>query len=118
MMVRRIDRILARGAGIGQRDVAGVILALRTPVQSAEDIVVGSQHIIFTDKVDRTILPLLRRAGGLITVEGGMDSHGALAAVELGLPAVVGAEGSLHELIDGLSIILDASTGQVTEWKR
>ena len=47
-----------------------------------------------------------------------MDSHGALAAVELGLPAVIGVEGSLHELIDGLSVILDANTGQVSEWKK
>jgi pyruvate kinase len=81
-------------------------------------LVVGSQHIIFADHVDRTCINILRRAGGLITVQGGMDSHGAMAAVELGLPAVIGIEGNVHELMDGLNVILDASTGQVSEWKR
>ncbi len=47
-----------------------------------------------------------------------MDSHGAVAAVELGLPAIIGIEGNVHELVDGMSVILDANTGQVSEWKK
>ncbi len=118
LMVRRIDRVLVRGAGIGQREVAGTLLTLHPPVKDDADLQIGPQHIIFADHIDRTCVKLLRRAGGLITVQGGMDSHGALAAVELGLPAVIGAEGSIHELTDGLSVILDASSGQVSEWKK
>jgi pyruvate kinase len=118
LMVRRIDRVLVRGTGIGQREVAGTVLTLQPPIKNEEEIMVGSQHIIFADHIDRTCIKLLRRAAGLITVQGGMDSHGALAAVELGLPAVIGVEGNVHELMDGLSIILDASTGQVSEWKK
>jgi pyruvate kinase len=117
-MIRRIDRVLARGVGIGQREVAGQILTIHPPIDPSEDLQVGSQHIIFADHIDRTCIHVLRRAGGLVMVQGGMDSHGALAAVELGLPAVIGIEGSIHELVDGLSVILDASTGQVSEWKR
>ncbi len=118
LMVRRIDRVLARGIGIGQREVAGQILTIHPPIDPTQELIVGSQHIIFADHIDRTCINVLRRSGGLIMVQGGMDSHGALAAVELGLPAVIGIEGDLHELVDGLSIVLDASTGQVTEWKR
>ncbi len=118
LMIRRIDRVLARGVGIGQREVAGQLLTIHPPIDPGEDLQVGSQHIIFADHIDRTCIHILRRAGGLIMVQGGMDSHGALAAVELGLPAVIGIEGSIHELVDGLSVILDASTGQVSEWKR
>ena len=51
-------------------------------------------------------------------VQGGMDSHGALGGRRTRLPAVIGIEGSLHELVDGLSVILDANTGQVSEWKK
>ena len=118
LMVRRIERILARGTGIGQREIAGQVLTIHPPIDPNEDLVVGSQHIIFADHTDRTCVNILRRAGGLITVQGGMDSHGALAAVELGLPAVIGIEGNVHELVDGLNVILDASTGQVSEWKK
>ena len=118
MMVRRIDRVLVRGTGIGQREVAGQLLTIKPPLKNPEEVLVGPQHIIFADNVDRTCIPLLRRAGGLITVAGGMDSHSALAAVELGLPAVIGAEGAINELVDGISVILDASSGQVSEWRK
>jgi pyruvate kinase len=118
LMVRRIDRVLARGAGIGQREVAGRILVVRGPLADDEEMLVGPQQIIFTDRIDRSMVKVLRRAGGFITVQGGMDSPGAIVAVELGLPAVIGVEGSLGELVDGLSVIIDANTGQVSEWKK
>ena len=118
LMVRRIERILARGTGIGHREVAGTLVTLHPPLKDDEELLVGPQHIIYADHVDRSCIRVLRRAGGLITVQGGTDSHGALAAVELGLPAIIGVEGSLQELVDGISIILDANTGQVSEWKK
>jgi len=118
MMVRRIDRVLARGTGIGGREVAGVLMKIKPPVQNPEELFVGPQHIIYTERVDRSFINLLRRSGGLITLQGDMDSPGAVAAVELGLPAIIGVEGALHELVDGMNVILDASTGQLSEWKK
>jgi pyruvate kinase len=118
LMVRRIDRILARGMGIGQREVAGTIVTITPPLQDSDDLLIGPQHIIFADHVDRTCIRLLRRAGGLITRQGGADSPSAIAAVELGLPAIIGVEGALNELVDGLSVIINASAGQVSEWRR
>ncbi|MFN3982832.1 MAG: pyruvate kinase [Caldilinea sp.] len=118
MMVRRIDRVLVRGTGIGGREVAGVLMTIKPPLQNPEEIVVGPQHIIFTERVDRSCIHLLRRSGGLVTVQGGMDSPGAVAAVELGLPAIIGVEGALSELVDGINVILDANTGQLSEWKK
>jgi phosphohistidine swiveling domain-containing protein len=83
-----------------------------------EEVLAGPQDIIFTERVDRSMVKILRRAGGFITLQGGMDSPGAIVAVELGLPAVIGVEGSLGELVDGLSVVLDANTGQVSEWTK
>jgi pyruvate kinase len=117
-MVRRIDRVLVRGIGIGGREVAGTLMTIKPPIQNPEEIVVGPQHIILTDRIDRSCISLLRRSGGLITIQGGMDSPGAVAAVELGLPAIIGIEGNLDDLVDGINVILDASTGQLSEWKR
>jgi pyruvate kinase len=79
---------------------------------------IGPQDIIFATNIDRSAAQLLQRAGGLITPDQGLDSYGAVAAVELGIPAIVGAQGKLEELIDGKSVILDASTGQIIEWKK
>jgi pyruvate kinase len=117
MMVRTIERVLARGTGLGQREVAGRIRRLGgTPPEDAS--VIGPQDIIYVDHVDRTLLPVLQRAGGLITREGGLDSHGAVAAIEFGMPALVGVEGDLDALVDGVSVVLDATTGEVMEWKK
>ena len=118
MMVRRIDRVLGRGTGIGQREVAGILMHIKPPLSDGEDLVVGPQHILFAEKIDRTCIQLLRRSGGLVTRQGGMDSPGAVVAVELGLPAIIGLEGHLDELVDGLNVILDANTGQLSEWKK
>ena len=90
LMVRRIDRVLARGTGIGAREVAGTLMQVKPPIKNPEEIAVGPQHIIFAERIDRTCISLLRRSGGLITVQGGMYSPGAVAAVELGLPAIIG----------------------------
>jgi pyruvate kinase len=108
---------LTRGTGLGQREVAGRIRRISAPLPS-EEIPTGPQDILFVDKVDNSMLRVLQRAGGLITPEAGLDSIGAVAALEYGIPAVVGAEGALDRLADGVAVVLDAITGQVTEWKK
>ena len=117
MMVRTIERVLANGVGLGQREVAGRIVRLTGPLPD-ENLSVGPQDIIYAESVDRTMLRVLQRAGGLVTRESGLDSIGAVAAVEYGIPAVIGATGNLDALTDGLPVIVDATTGQVSEWKK
>jgi pyruvate kinase len=117
MMVRTLERILVRGAGIGQREVAGRIVRLNLPLNGDQPLV-GPQDIIYSDRIDRSSLAVVQRAGGLITREGGLDSLGAIVAMEMGIPAVIGAEGALEQLTDGTRVILDAISGEVSEWNR
>lgn len=117
MMVRTIERVLVRGTGLGQREIAGRIISVKPPANGM-DPMIGPQDIIFAGNIDRSCLKLLQRAGGLITSDVGLDSFGAVAAVELGIPAIIGAQGDLDALTDGKSVILDATTGQVIEWKK
>jgi pyruvate kinase len=117
MMVRTIERVLARGTGLGQREIAGRIVSIQTPVNGISPNI-GPQDILFAKDIDRSALRLLQRAGGLITTDGGLDSYGAVAAVELGIPAIIGAHGDLDALVDGKNVILDATTGQVIEWRK
>jgi pyruvate kinase len=117
MMVRTIERVLAHGVGLGQREVIGRIVHVRTPVDSA-NYTVGPQDILFVKKVDRSCLPLLQRAGGLITLEQGLDSAGAVFAMDLGLPALIGAHGHTDELVDGEPVVLDTTNGLVSQWRK
>ncbi len=115
LTVRTVERILAEGTGLGQRKVAGRLVHLKMPVDPKK-VNVGPDDIIFADYTDGSCVPLLQRVGGLITREGDIDSFSAMAAIELGVPAVIGVQGKLDDLVDGRRIILDAKQGKVYEW--
>ncbi len=117
MMVHSLERVLASGVGIGQREVVGRILRVQPPV-NGEEQTVSPQDIIFAEHVDRTCLSLLQRAAGLITTEGGLDSMGAVFAMELNVPALIGVQGHLDQLVDGEPVLLNTNTGQVSQWRR
>ena len=117
MMVRTIERVVARGIGLGQREVAGRIVRLQLPL-NGDTPLIGPQDILYADRIDRSCMPLLQRAGGLITRETGLDSLGAVLAVELGLPAIIGIDGQVNELVDGAPVVLDTANGQVCQWKK
>ena len=98
MMVRTIEQVLARGTGLGQREVAGTLVHL-DPERCQDDLPVGPQDIVYAESIDRSCLRIIQRAGGLITAEHGLDSPGAIAAVELGIPAVIGVGDDIKNLL-------------------
>jgi phosphotransferase system enzyme I (PtsI) len=60
-----------------------------------------------------TALLNLDKVLGLITTDGGPTSHTAILAREKSIVAVVGAQGAL-DIANGTTVIVDASTGQIT----
>jgi pyruvate, water dikinase len=70
-------------------------------------------RILVTLSVTPDWLPLLNRAAGVVAEHGGMTSHGAIIARELGIPAVVGATGATQMIQTGESIIVDGDRGEV-----
>ena len=91
MKVHLIERVLAHGLGLGDRKVIGRARRLEAPVPA--DVRVEPDEIIVTSHTDRSFLPALRRCAGLVTSDARPDAHARLAALELGLPAIVG----IHE---------------------
>lgn len=57
-------------------------------------------------------LPSMRRAAALLTERGGLTSHAAIVARELGIPCVVGC-GDLTVILDGQEITVDGAAGRV-----
>jgi pyruvate kinase len=113
MKVQVIRRVIGTGVGIGNQTVAGKVRIIRSPVDPALDI--QSDEIIVTDKTDRSFVSIAQRAAGLVTSTGGMNSHAAILAVELGIPTIVGVEAALEALKDGMVITLDTRLGNVFE---
>ncbi len=58
-------------------------------------------------------LPWLQQAAGLICGTGGLTSHGAILARELGLPAIVGFSGAITTIQTGQWIKLDGDQGAI-----
>ncbi len=117
LMVRSIEQVLARGIGLGQREVAGHLVRIHPPIRD-EDLAVGPQDILFCEAIDRSCIRLLQRAGGIVTKNGDLDSPAAVAAVDLGIPAVIGIGDDFGALEDGAKVIMDASSGTLVRWHK
>jgi len=58
-------------------------------------------------------LPLLQKAVGIVTEQGGLTSHCAILARELGIPAVVSVANATGLLQTGESVLLDGDRGEI-----
>jgi pyruvate kinase len=113
MKVHLVERVLARGLGLADRKVMGRVRRLEAPV--SPDVRVGPDEIIVTSHTDRTFLPVLHKALGLVTADARPEAHCRLAALELGMPAVVGVQEGIDALTDGMHIVMDTKRGLVYE---
>jgi pyruvate kinase len=116
MKVHLIERVLAHGIGVGERRVIGRVRRLTPPFDPT--LRVDPDEIVVTPYTDRTCIPLLRRAAGLVTAATAQDSHCRLLALEMGIPAVIGVREGVDVLPDGMQVVLDAKRGVVYERPR
>ncbi len=58
-------------------------------------------------------LPLLKNVTGIVTEQGGLTSHAAILARELGIPAIVSASGASEYLHSGIVVVVDGDRGCV-----
>jgi pyruvate kinase len=112
--VYRLARVLAEGQGVGDQIVSGRVRRVDGPLDDRTAL--HRDEIIVTHKTDRSFVHLLEHAAGLITAEGGAESHGYLLSAEHDLPAIVGIA-NIDVLQDGEWIVLNAAKGQVLESK-
>ncbi|KPL25382.1 MAG: hypothetical protein AMJ93_00340 [Anaerolineae bacterium SM23_84] len=111
--VQVIARILTQGTGIGEEVVQGQIRLIAETLPDPSDI--EATDVLVAKRSTRELVPLARRAAGLILLEGGTTSHGAQMAIELGLTAIVGAEDAFFSLEEGQTVTLAPNEGRVYE---
>lgn len=71
--------------------------------------------IMVTVMTEPDMVPAMKRAGAIVTDEGGLTCHAAIVSRELGFPAVVGTKKGTKVLTDGMLITVDGSKGKVYE---
>jgi rifampicin phosphotransferase len=98
------------GIGCSSGIVRGRVRVVDDPAQAA----VQPGDILIAGHTDPGWVILFPIAGGVVVEHGGLLSHAAIVARELGVPAIVGLHGAMRWLRDGDWVEMDGSTGRVT----
>lgn len=70
-------------------------------------------EILVTGMTRPEFLPLMKRAAGIVTNEGGITCHAAIVSRELGKPCIIGTKNATTRIPDGATIEVRANHGTV-----
>lgn len=101
--------VLVKGDAIGSKIAVGTARILKSPKEAHK---LNQGEIIITDITSPDWDPILHRASAIITNKGGRTSHASIVARELGVPAIVGAEGATTHIKDGQHITVSCCEGK------
>ncbi len=105
-------KVLLNGLGASPGVATGVVRL----VSGGKDLnKVKQGDIMVTVMTMPDMVPGMRRAGAIVTDEGGMACHAAIVSRELGCPAVVGTKKATKVLSEGMTVTVDGSKGIVYE---
>lgn len=102
--------IALKAVGIGKNAVTGRVLVV-TNATVVSDVREGD--ILVLASLDRAHMPLVEKAAALVTEESGLTSSGAIVAINLGIPAIVGATLAVQVFSTGEIITIDAQRGLI-----
>jgi pyruvate,water dikinase len=117
---RAAARVVAAGGSVGPVVVEGLaaspgsasgpVRVLRSP---AEGTALVDGEILVAPTTSPDWMPVLRRAGAVVTESGGITCHAAIVSRELRVPCIVGARRATELLHDGDVVTVDAHRGVV-----
>lgn len=99
---------LLSGLSIGDAIASGEVMIIEDS-RDIDDFETGT--ILVTDMTQPDWVPIMKKAKGIITNEGGRTCHAAIVSRELGIPSVVGAESATEVLEDDDEITLSCAEG-------
>jgi phosphoenolpyruvate synthase/pyruvate phosphate dikinase len=101
------------GALVGLPVSAGTIEGRARVILNMAEADLEPGDILVTTYTDPSWTPLFVAIKGLVTVVGGLMTHGAVIAREYGLPAVVGVEHATRLIRDGQRIRVNGTDGYI-----
>ncbi|HSX40165.1 MAG TPA: phosphoenolpyruvate synthase [Candidatus Saccharimonadales bacterium] len=83
-------------------------------IKSAKEIgKIMPGDVLVAPQTNPDFVPAMKKAVAIVTDSGGRTSHAAIVSRELGIPAVVGAEGATKKIKTGLVITVNGIEGTV-----
>ncbi|MGZ3455537.1 MAG: phosphoenolpyruvate synthase [Polyangiales bacterium] len=107
-VLEKRGKVLATGKSVGQRIATGIARVVASP-ERLQDFPRGGILVAETTTPDWE--PIMKIASGIVTSHGGRTCHAAILARELGVPAIVGAEGATKNIPDGAEVTVSCAEG-------
>jgi pyruvate,water dikinase len=101
---------ICRGQAIGASVSSGQARRICTP---AEIDRFRNGDLLVTERTDPDWEPILKRASGVVTDQGGRTCHAAIIAREMGITAIVGTGDGTTRIADGETITVSCCEGDV-----
>ncbi len=111
MKVHLVGEVLIKGTGLIKSLVRGHVCVGSSAEELAAKFKEGD--IIVATSTDKDVVPFIEKCSGYIVEEGGYTSHGAIVALNLKKPCIVGASHATELLKDGMEVTLDSAKGIV-----
>jgi pyruvate,water dikinase len=109
----RIDppsRALVVGRAVGSAVAPGRVRLVRS---TSELSTFSPGEVLVADTTTPDWEPVMKTAAAIVTNRGGRTCHAAIVARELGIPAVVGADGATEVLSNGSTVTVSCAEGDV-----
>ena len=111
LKVHLVGRVLVQGNSVNNLWVSGNLCVAKTPEQALREFNEGD--ILVVPSTSYELLPILKKASGIVTQEGGMGSHAAIVGMTLDIPVITGAMEATSILRSGTVVTIDSSRGLV-----
>ena len=102
----------AAAVGIGDRPHTGRALVVDDPNEALDLVEPGD--VVITTATSPSWNVVLVQAGALVTTTGGLLSHAAVIARELGIPALIGEPTAMRRVTTGSMVTVDPVAGVLT----
>ncbi len=112
MKVHVVGHILVTGKGVTRESCCGSLCVCNDVEEAQKNFKDGD--ILVVPQTCNAMLPLVRKASGLILEDDNPNGHGAIAGMSLNLPVIIGAAGATKILKSGAVVTLDADRGVVS----
>lgn len=109
LRVQTVGDVVLRGQGLGGGAMTGTVAVVHTLEDARAHFHQGD--VLVLAQSDATFVPVIERAGAIVTEEAGQASQAALVGLALGIPLIVGAQGAAQRLRTGETITIDSVRG-------
>ncbi|MDO8658631.1 MAG: PEP-utilizing enzyme [Candidatus Levybacteria bacterium] len=105
-----MTKVILKGTAASLGIVKGKVKVILNPSECNK---VEKGDIMVVEMTDPLYMTGIMKAGGLITDIGGLLSHAAIVAREMGIPCLVNTKKGTKVLKDNQIVIIDAEKGEV-----